>query len=108
VSDEPTYEQEVQPKYRAMSIPELRGLVKARHKMLCGIEPFDEAVQLIRDEYHANQTSAEEFVEWIRGAPSGEPPTKGALERRHWVADPRTGEQHQIQTQPGSIPPRPI
>lgn len=107
MSDEPNFEKP-KPRERALTIPELRRIVTARHKMLAGTQAVDEAIQLIRDEYQANETSSRAFVEWLRGAPAEEPPTKGAMERRHWVADPKTGEQHEVDTQPGSIPPRPV
>ncbi len=96
------------PRERALAIHELRRMVTARHKMLGGTKPVEEAVQLIRDEYGADHDSSLRFVEWLRGGPAEDPPSKGAVERRHIVADPETGDEREVDTQPGSIPPRPL
>ena len=62
---------------------------------------------LIANEYGSDSDSSTAFVEWLRGAGPDKAPTKGTMERRHVVADPATGEQREVQTQPGSIPPEP-
>ena len=96
------------PPRKALSIHELRRMVTARHKMLAGSKEPDEAMSLIEDEYGCDHDSAERFVEWLRGGPITEPPSKGAVERVHVSTDPETGEETKLETQPGSIPPRPV
>lgn len=97
------------PKVRAMSIHDLRRVVTARHKMLCSTElTVDEAVKLVQDEYKADTDSCTAFVLWLRGETPGQPPeNKQAIERIHVTADPRTGDERYVDTEPGSIPPRP-
>lgn len=97
------------PKLRAMSVHDLRRMVTARQKMLCSTElPVDEAVKLIQDEYKADTDSCAAFVLWLRGESPGLPPeNKQAVERIHVVSDPRTGDERYVDTEPGSIPPRP-
>ena len=93
----------------AMTIRELRRIVIARHKYLCSTKPIDDAVELIKDEYGANDDSSLLFCEWLRGSRGMEPPTKaGGLERIHVVTDPDTGNETRVETEPGSIPPRPV
>lgn len=93
---------------RAFTVAELRQAVSARHKMLCGTKPADEAVELIRAEYAADLDSSVRFVEWLRGGAVDAPATRGdTVERRHIVADPETGDEREVETEPGSIPPRP-
>jgi hypothetical protein len=92
----------------AMTVRELRSIVSARHKYLCSTKPIDEAVALISDDYGADHDSSVLFCEWLRGSTGAEPPTKGALERIHVVTNPDTGEDTRIETEPGSIPPRPV
>ncbi len=92
----------------AFSVHELRQAVSARHKMLCGTKPVEEAVELIREEYAADADSSLRFVEWVRGGAVDAPPTRGdTVERRHIVADPETGDEREVESVPGSIPPRP-
>jgi hypothetical protein len=93
---------------RHMSIRDLRRVVIARHKMLGSTKPPEEAMELITEEYGADADSAKAFVEWLRGGSVTEPPSKGALERRHVTTDPETGEESYLETEPGSIPPRPV
>lgn len=97
------------PKVRAMGIHDLRRVVTARHKMLCSTDlSVEEAVKLLQDEYHADTDSCTAFVLWLRGETPGLPPEKKqAVERIHVVADPRTGAERYLDTEPGSIPPRP-
>ena len=104
--DEPEFERPKPPKV-ALTVHELRKVVTARHKYLLTTKSWEEGVELLQDEYHADDHSCENFLTWIRGGEPHEPPTKGgAVERTHIVADPETGEQRYVETQPGSIPPR--
>lgn len=93
------------PKLRHRPVAELRRAVSARHKVLASDKPAAEAIELIQDEYGADLSSAENFVTWLRGG-TLEPP-KPPVERVHIVCDPETGEETRVQTEPGSIPPRP-
>ncbi|MBX3466903.1 MAG: hypothetical protein KF878_08390 [Planctomycetes bacterium] len=106
MSDDP---EKPRPKRRAISIHDLRGMVSSRHKVLASSGPVEDAVKLIQDEHHADDASCLAFVLWLRGESPGQPPeAKQAIERIHVVADPRTGDQRYVDTQPGSIPPRPV
>lgn len=80
--------------------------MSARHKVLATDNPTAEALELIQDEYQTDLSSAENFVTWLRGG-SLEPPTP-PVERTHVVCDPETGKETRIETEAGSIPPRPI
>ena len=91
-----------------MSIRDLRGVVKAREKYLVTIKPLDEAMALVQDGYGADDDSALAFIEWLKGGEASLPATKGAIERIHVKTDPETGADHKVDTQPGSIPPRPV
>lgn len=106
MSDEP---QKPRPKVRALGIHDLRKLVSARHKMvLSTVLSLEEAVTLVEDEYKVDHDSALTYVQWLRGErPGQEPENKQAIERIHVVTDPRTGDERYVDTQPGSIPPRP-
>ena len=105
---EPEFERPKPPK-RYLTVRELRPIVSARHKYLCASKPVEEAVSLISDEYGADADSSLAFVTWLRGGEPNEAPTKNtAIERTHISTDPETGEDTLIQTQPGSIPPRPV
>ena len=73
----PDFEKPKPPKTH-LTIRELRGIVIARHKMLVGIRPVDEAIALISDEYGADLDSSQHFVEWVRGAPLTDPPRRAA------------------------------
>jgi hypothetical protein len=97
------------PKVRALGIHDLRPLVSARHKMVCStVLSLEEAVTLVEEEYKVDHDSASSFVQWLRGERPGQPPeNKQAIERIHVVTDPRTGDERYLDTQPGSIPPRP-
>jgi hypothetical protein len=99
------------PKLRAMSVAELRKVVKARDKFLGANKPMDEAIELISEEYVCMHDSARAFVAWLRGEDKGfeaERTKNLGIERRHYVFDPQTGEQREIDTQPGSIPPKQV
>lgn len=95
-----------QPKRRHRPVAELRRVVSARHKVLASDKPAAEAIKLILDEYGTDLSSAENFVTWLRGG-TLEPP-KPPVERVHIVCDPETGIETRIETEPGSIPPRPL
>lgn len=97
------------PKVRALGIHDLRQLVTARHKMVCStVLSLEEAVTLVEEDYKVDHDSALAFVQWLRGERPGQPPeNKQAIERIHVVTDPRTGDERYLDTQPGSIPPRP-
>jgi hypothetical protein len=92
----------------ALTIRELRELVSARHKYLLTTKPIDEAIELLQDETSADDDSCLAFVTWLRGGAPAEPVTKGAVERIHKTTNPETGTDTAVETQPGSIPPRPI
>jgi len=95
-----------QPKRRHRPVSELRRVVSARHKVLASDKPAAEAIELIQDEYGTDLSSAENFVTWLRGG-TLEPP-KPPVERVHIVCDPETGKETRVETEPGSIPPRPL
>jgi hypothetical protein len=106
MNDEP---EKPRPKVRAMSIHDLRQVVSARHKMLSANKPLEEGVKLIEDEYKVRRDSALDFVLWLRGEqPGGLQEPKQAIDRIHVVTDPTTGDERFIETEPGSIPPRPV
>lgn len=95
------------PRRAAMTVHEMRRVVTARHKVLATDKPTAEAIELLQDEYGADESSAIAFLEWLRGGPLEEPPSRGAVERVHVVADPETGEERYVDTVPGTIPPQP-
>lgn len=95
------------PPRRAMTIRDLREIVKARDKYLITTKPLDEAMAIIQDGCSADDDSALAFIEWLKGGEASLPATKGAVERIHVKTDPETGLDHPVETQPGSIPPRP-
>jgi hypothetical protein len=107
---EPIEPEKPRPKVRAMSVHDLRQTVTARHKMLSANKPLEEGVKLIEDEYKVNHDSALLFVQWLRGELPGAPPEdkNKAIDRFHVVTDPKTGDDRYIETEPGSIPPRPV
>jgi hypothetical protein len=91
-----------------MTVHELRRVVRARDKFLATSKPVEEALALLQEAYGCDADSAAGFLGWLRGAEVGEPATKaGAVERVHVKIDPQTGEEVKVETQPGSIPPRP-
>ncbi|MDC3379119.1 hypothetical protein OAX78_02430 [Planctomycetota bacterium] len=100
------------PKRRFMTIRDLQGKVTARHKVLASSGPTEDAVTLIQDEYGSDDGSSLAFVKFLRGEPleEGGPsvPGKNAIERRHIVGNETTGEMTHVETEPGSIPPKPI
>lgn len=99
------------PKLRALSVHELRRTVSARDKFLAADRPFDEAITLIQETYTCRADSARAFVAWLRGEDMGSEASKTknlGIERRHYVFDPATGEQREVDTEAGSIPPRPV
>lgn len=107
MDDAPEFEKPKPPRV-ALTVHELRQAVSARHKFLLTTKSYEEAHELLQTEYRADDTSCENFLAWIRGGERNEPPTKGgAIERTHIVTDPETGEERRLETQPGSIPPRP-
>ncbi len=91
-----------------MTIQELRGVVSARHKYLASSEPVDAAVELIQDEYGADTDSCLNFVTWINGGTPTPPNATSGMDRIHKTTDPATGIDTVVETQPGSIPPRPL
>jgi len=93
---------------RALTIQELRGVVSARHKYLAASKPTDEAVELIQEEYGADTDSCVNFVTWINGGTPIEPTSTAGMDRIHKTTDPNTGVDTAVETQPGSIPPRPL
>lgn len=93
---------------RAVSVHELRQAVSARHKLLCATRPLDEAQDLLSGTYGADADSARAFIRWLRDERDDAPPRPPAIERRHKVADPRTATEREVETEPGSIPPRPV
>jgi len=95
-----------QPKRRHRPVSELRRVVSARHKVLASDKPAEEAIELILDEYGTDRSSAENFVTWLRGGTLEAP--KPPVERVHIVCDPETGKETRVETEPGSIPPRPL
>lgn len=104
MSDE--YERPKPPR-RHRQVAELRRVVSARHKVLVTDSPLDEALSLIEDEYGTDRSSAEAFVAYLRGGSLGQAPPP-PVERVHIVCDPKTGQERRIETEPGSIPPRPL
>lgn len=104
MSDEP---ERPKPPRRHRPVAELRRMVSARHKVLVTDEPLEEALSLIEDEYGTDRSSAEAFVAWMRGGTLGAAPPP-PVERVHIVCDPKTGLETRIETEPGSIPPRPL
>lgn len=96
------------PPRRAMTVHELRRVVKAREKYLLTVKSPEDAITLLQDSYGCDDDSCLAFIEWLRGGEVSLPPTKGAIERIHIKTDPETGIDHRIETQPGSIPPRPL
>lgn len=60
------------PRGIAMSIQDLRGIVKAKDKFAIAAKPEAEAVALVQDGYKADLDSAKAFVSWIKqeGGPS--------------------------------------
>lgn len=110
-SELPESDDFVKPKkpLTAMTVRELRRVVSARHKYLCSTKPIEEAVALVSDEYGCDEGSAIAFCEWLRGGKGAEPPSKGGgIDRIHIVTDPETGADTRVESQPGSIPPRPV
>jgi hypothetical protein len=99
----------LQPKrpVRAQSVHELRQTVSARHKLLCASRPPEEARALLAEEYGADADSAAAFVRWLKDERDDRPGPPPAIERRHKVADLRSGVEREVETEPGSIPPRP-
>ena len=93
---------------RAMSVHELRHTVSARHKLLCATRPLEEALTLLRAEYGADRDSSAAFVRWLRDERDDAPTPPPVIERRHKVADLRTGVEREVESVPGSIPPRPV
>jgi len=99
------------PKLRAMSVHELRRTVSARDKFLAAQRPMDEAIEHIQETYVCRPESARAFVAWLRGEDMGSEASKTknlGIERRHYVFDPLTGEQREVETEAGSIPPRAV
>ena len=96
------------PPARALTVHELRKLVTARDKFLATSQPVEDALALLMEGYRCDEDSAAGFLGWLRGAEVGEPATKGeAVERVHVKIDPRSGDEVKVETEPGSIPPRP-
>lgn len=105
--DDPNFVRPKPPR-RAMSVHEMRKVVKARDKFLATSQPVEDALTLLQDTYGCDADSAARFLGWLRGAEIDAPPTKGdAIERVHVKIDPKTGDEVKVETQPGSIPPRP-
>lgn len=107
----PDVPEKPKPKTRFIPVAELRKLVTARHKYIAGSKPTAEAAALIQEEYGADAGSSLAFVRWLKGEAEEGGPGSGsrvAIERRHMTADPETGEQGFLETEPGSIPPRPL
>ncbi len=105
--DQPPEFEKPKPPTVALTVHELRQAVTARHKFLLTTKTYEEGHTLLQEEYGADDTSCENFLNWIRGSERGSPPSKGgAVERSHISTDPETGEEQRLDTQPGSIPPR--
>lgn len=103
--------QKPKPKLRAHSVHDLRGIVSARHKMLASTKPLEEAKQLLQETYKADDDSCLAFIAWLKGEAPGQPHPKNgdtSLERIHVTTDAETGDERYIDTEPGSIPPRPV
>lgn len=96
------------PPRRAMTIHEMRSGLSAREKYLVTSKPLEEAVQLVQDVLGADEDSALAYIEFLKGGGPDEPATHGALERIHVTTDPETGIDERVETEPGSIPPRPV
>ena len=60
--------------------------------------------------YQMDDGSCLAFICWLRGEEvPGQQPTKNtSMERIHVSSDPETGDERYVETEPGSIPPRPI
>jgi hypothetical protein len=87
------------PKVRARTVHELRQAVIARHKMLASTKPYEEAKQLIQDEYGADDDSCRAFIAWLRGDEPESPPSKNTtIERVHVSTDPETGDERYVET----------
>ena len=110
MSNAPDEPEKPRPKVRAASIHDLRQMVTARHKVIAANKPtVEEGAQLIGEEYRIHHDSAVAFVQWLRGElPGTVHENKQAIDRIHVVMDPKTGDERYIDTEPGSIPPRPV
>lgn len=99
---------------RAYTVHELRGMVTARHKVLLANGKDEEGLALMRENYGATDDSTRAFVAWLRGEtlPDGKGGTvtvqkNGSVDRVHVATDMKTGDDHFVDTIPGSIPPKP-
>jgi hypothetical protein len=102
--------QKPKPKLRAHSVHDLRAIVSARHKMLASSKPTEEGKKLLQETYKADDDSCLNFIAWLKGEEPGKPQTKNgpnAMERIHVSTDAETGDERYVETEPGSIPPRP-
>ena len=95
-------------RFRAITVHDMRQLVSARHKMLASNKPYDEAKKLIQDTYKADDDSCLAFIQWLKGEDvPGQPAKNNSIDRLHVVTDPQTGDDSYLDTEPGSVPPRP-
>lgn len=95
---------------RAYTVHELRGVVTARHKVLLANGKDEEGLALMREHYGANEDSTRAFVAWLRNEtlPDGRTAQKnGSVDRVHVATDMKTGDDHFVDSIPGSIPPKP-
>lgn len=91
-----------------MTIRQIRSGLSAREKYLVSTKPLDEALELVQDKLGADEQSVMNYIAFSKGDAPDAPVTRGVLERTHVRTDPDTGIDEYIETEPGSIPPRPV
>ncbi len=91
-----------------MTVHEMREGLSAREKYLVTSKPLEDAIELVQDKLGADEDSARAYIEFLKGGAPDQPTTRGALERIHVTTDPETGIDERVETEPGSIPPRPV
>ncbi len=99
---------------RAYTVHELRGVVTARHKVLLANGKDEDGLALMREHYGATDDSTRDFLAWLRGEtiPDGKGGSvkvqkNGSVDRFHVGTDMKTGDDYEVDSVPGSIPPRP-
>ena len=90
-----------------MTVHEMRSGLSAREKYLVTMKPLEEAVELVQDKLGADDDSTRAYINWLKGGTLDEPTPPSVLERIHVTTDPETGIDRRVETEPGSIPPRP-
>ncbi len=88
------------PPARTLSLHELRNVVRANDKFAVARKTDEEGIKLIVENYGTDPGSAQIFVDWIKGNPSGDDPEQkprmpqaSPLERLRKGCDPETGRE---------------